>query len=71
MGPMLFSAVMGAILGFFLLREWPLSGARAIGSRLGVNLPGERVLHDLGGLRRASAGQVSSQPGARSAGFRE
>jgi len=37
-GSMLFSAVMGVILGFFLLREWPLSGAWAIGTMVGVNL---------------------------------
>jgi len=37
-GFMLFSAVMGVILGFLLLREWPLSGAWAIGTLVGVNL---------------------------------
>ena len=37
-GSMLFSAAMGVILGFFLLREWPLSGLWAIGTLLGVNL---------------------------------
>jgi uncharacterized membrane protein HdeD (DUF308 family) len=35
---MLFSAVVGVILGFLLLREWPLSGAWAIGTLVGVNL---------------------------------
>jgi uncharacterized membrane protein HdeD (DUF308 family) len=37
-GFILFSAVMGVILGFLLLREWPLSGVWAIGTLLGVNL---------------------------------
>ena len=37
-GSMLFSAVMGVILGFLLLREWPLSGLWAIGTLVGVNL---------------------------------
>ena len=37
-GFMFFSAVMGVILGFLLLREWPLSGAWAIGTLVGVNL---------------------------------
>jgi uncharacterized membrane protein HdeD (DUF308 family) len=35
---MLFSAVMGVILGFLLLREWPLSGVWAIGTLVGINL---------------------------------
>jgi uncharacterized membrane protein HdeD (DUF308 family) len=37
-GSLLFSAVTGVILGFLLLREWPLSGAWAIGTLVGVNL---------------------------------
>jgi uncharacterized membrane protein HdeD (DUF308 family) len=37
-GSMLFSAVMGVLLGFLLLREWPLSGLWAIGTLTGVNL---------------------------------
>jgi len=37
-GSMLFSAVMGVLLGFLLLREWPLSGTWAIGTLVGVNL---------------------------------
>jgi uncharacterized membrane protein HdeD (DUF308 family) len=37
-GWMLFSAVMGVVLGFFLLREWPLSGVWAIGTLVGINL---------------------------------
>ena len=37
-GSMLFSALIGVILGLFLLREWPLSGVWAIGTLVGVNL---------------------------------
>ena len=37
-GSMLFSAIMGLLLGFLLLREWPLSGLWAIGTLTGVNL---------------------------------
>ena len=37
-GWMLFSAVIGILLGFLLLREWPLSGVWAIGTLVGVNL---------------------------------
>jgi uncharacterized membrane protein HdeD (DUF308 family) len=37
-GWMLFSAIMGVLLGFLLLREWPLSGLWAIGTMVGVNL---------------------------------
>jgi len=37
-GSMLFSAAMGVLLGFLLLREWPLSGLWAIGTLAGVNL---------------------------------
>jgi len=37
-GFILFSAVCGVILGFFLLREWPLSGGWAIGTLVGINL---------------------------------
>ena len=37
-GSMLFSAVVAVILGFLLLREWPLSGAWAIGTLVGFNL---------------------------------
>jgi len=35
---MLFSALMGVLLGFLLLREWPLSGTWAVGTLTGVNL---------------------------------
>jgi uncharacterized membrane protein HdeD (DUF308 family) len=37
-GWMLFSAALGVILGFMLLREWPLSGLWAVGTLVGVNL---------------------------------
>ena len=37
-GWMLFSAIMGVLLGFMLLREWPLSGLWAVGTLVGVNL---------------------------------
>lgn len=37
-GWMLFSAVMGLLLGLLLLREWPLSGLWAIGTLVGINL---------------------------------
>ena len=37
-GSMLFSAITSVILGFLLLREWPLSGVWAIGTLVGANL---------------------------------
>jgi len=37
-GWMLFSAVMGVVLGILLLKEWPLSGVWAIGTLVGINL---------------------------------
>jgi uncharacterized membrane protein HdeD (DUF308 family) len=37
-GWMLFSAVMGVLLGIMLLAEWPLSGLWAVGTLAGVNL---------------------------------
>ena len=37
-GWMLFSAVMAVVLGFLLLKEWPLSGQWAIGTLVGINL---------------------------------
>jgi uncharacterized membrane protein HdeD (DUF308 family) len=37
-GWMLFSAAMGVVLGFLLLKEWPLSGLWAIGTLVGTNL---------------------------------
>jgi uncharacterized membrane protein HdeD (DUF308 family) len=35
---MLFSAGIGVLLGFLLLREWPLSGLWAVGTLVGINL---------------------------------
>jgi uncharacterized membrane protein HdeD (DUF308 family) len=37
-GFMFFSAIVGVLMGFLLLREWPLSGLWAIGTLVGVNL---------------------------------
>jgi len=37
-GWMLFSAAMAFVLGILLLKDWPLSGAWAIGTLVGVNL---------------------------------
>ena len=37
-GWMLFSAVTSGLLGFLLLKEWPLSGFFAIGTLIGINL---------------------------------
>jgi uncharacterized membrane protein HdeD (DUF308 family) len=37
-GWMLFSAAMAVLLGFLLLKGWPLSGVWAIGTLVGINL---------------------------------
>jgi len=37
-GWMLFSAAMSVLLGFLLLRDWPLTGTWAIGTLVGINL---------------------------------
>ena len=37
-GWLLFSAVMSVLLGFLLLREWPLTGLWAIGTLVGINM---------------------------------
>jgi len=37
-GWMLFSAGLGVVLGFMLLKDWPLSGQWAIGTLVGINL---------------------------------
>jgi uncharacterized membrane protein HdeD (DUF308 family) len=34
----LVSAAVGVVLGFLLLKEWPLSGLWAIGTLVGINL---------------------------------
>jgi len=59
-GSMLFSAVMGVILGFLLLREWPLSGMWAIGTLLGVSLlvSGFSMI-SVGSAARSLSNQVS------------
>jgi len=60
-GSLLFSAVMGVILGFLLLREWPLSGAWAIGTLVGVNLLVSGFsLISVGSAARSLAERVSS-----------
>jgi len=60
-GSLLFSAVMGVILGFLLLREWPLSGAWAIGTLVGVNLLVSGFsLISVGSAARSLAKRVSS-----------
>ena len=60
-GSILFSAVTGVILGFLLLREWPLSGMWAIGTLLGVNLlvSGFSMI-SVGSAARSLAKQVSN-----------
>ena len=60
-GSILFSAVMAVILGFFLLREWPLSGMWAIGTLLGVNLlvSGFSII-SVGSTARSLAKRVSA-----------
>ena len=37
-GWMLFGAVMSVLLGFLLLRDWPLTGLWAIGTLVGINM---------------------------------
>ena len=37
-GWMLFSAALSVLLGFLLLRDWPLSGMWAVGTLVGMNL---------------------------------
>jgi len=37
-GWMLFSAVMGLLLGLLLLREWPFTGLSAIGTLVGIHM---------------------------------
>jgi len=59
-GWMLFSAVMGVVLGILLLKEWPLSGAWAIGTLVGINLvlAGLSII-SVGSAARATAKKVS------------
>jgi uncharacterized membrane protein HdeD (DUF308 family) len=35
---MLFGAILAVILGFLLLKEWPLTGLWAIGTLVGINM---------------------------------
>ena len=37
-GWMLFSGIMGVVLGVMLLKEWPVSGLWAVGTLVGINL---------------------------------
>ena len=59
-GWMLFSAAMGILLGFLLLREWPLSGLWAVGTLVGANLlfAGASMISFGSGAKRL-AGRVS------------
>lgn len=59
-GWMLFSAVMGVVLGFLLLRDWPLSGLWAIGTLVGANLffTGISII-SIGSSARALAKEVA------------
>jgi uncharacterized membrane protein HdeD (DUF308 family) len=58
-GWMLFSALMGLLLGVLLLREWPLSGLWAIGTLVGINLvfTGFSIV-SIGSAARKAAGAV-------------
>jgi uncharacterized membrane protein HdeD (DUF308 family) len=59
-GWMLFSAAAGVVLGFLLLREWPLSGLWAIGTLVGINLfcAGSSII-SVGSAARALAKPLS------------
>jgi uncharacterized membrane protein HdeD (DUF308 family) len=59
-GWMLFSAAMGVLLGFLLLREWPLSGLWAVGTLVGINLllTGFTII-SIGSAARSLAKKVS------------
>jgi len=63
-GFMLFSATISLILGFLLLREWPLSGVWAIGTLVGVNLLVSGFsLISVGSAARSLAKRMSSRQG--------
>ena len=63
-GFMLFSATISLILGFLLLREWPLSGLWAIGTLVGVNLLVSGFsLISVGSAARSLAKRMSSRQG--------
>ena len=60
-GWMLFSALMGVLLGFLLLREWPLSGVWAIGTLVGINLVFSGFsMVSVGSAARKAAGAIAS-----------
>jgi uncharacterized membrane protein HdeD (DUF308 family) len=66
---MLFSAALGVILGFMLLKEWPLSGLWAIGTLVGINLvfSGASMVA-IGSAARGVAKRVIEAPMATPAG---
>jgi uncharacterized membrane protein HdeD (DUF308 family) len=68
-GWMLFSAALGVILGFMLLKEWPLSGPWAIGTLVGINLvfSGASMVA-IGSAARGVAKRVIEAPMATPAG---
>jgi uncharacterized membrane protein HdeD (DUF308 family) len=59
-GWMLFSAAMAIVLGFLLLKEWPLSGLWAIGTLVGISLLFSGFsLISIGSAARSLAKQMS------------
>ena len=59
-GWMLFSAAASVILGFLLLRDWPLSGLWAVGTLVGINLIfSGATLVSVGSAARGLAKQVA------------
>lgn len=59
-GWMLFSAVLGVMLGFMLLWSWPLSGLWAIGTLVGINLVSSgATLISVGSAARGLAKQAA------------
>ena len=59
-GWMLLSAVLGVILGFMLLREWPLSGLWAVGTLVGISLVSSGAsLAAIGSAARGLAKQMA------------
>jgi uncharacterized membrane protein HdeD (DUF308 family) len=59
-GWMLLGAVLGVILGFMLLKEWPLSGLWAVGTLVGINLISSgATLVSVGSAARGLAKQVA------------
>jgi uncharacterized membrane protein HdeD (DUF308 family) len=60
-GWMFISAALGVILGFMLLKEWPLSGLWAVGTLVGINLifSGFSIIA-VGSAARGLAGRVAA-----------